>query len=87
MPAEARCKSCGATVLWARLASGKLAPINPTPCPDGNVQLFRRPDGTVYGLVLAKDQRPPGAIMRKSHFADCPAADEFRKARQILEER
>lgn len=84
-PPLAKCRSCGALVLWARMPSGALNPIDPEPRADGNVRLYRQPDGGVRGEVLGKDDPPPeGVPLRVSHFVTCPAAAEHRQRRLKL---
>lgn len=77
------CRSCDAPIIWAgSVATGKPMPVDAVPTPDGNVELrrvgFQRAMAVVHaagtGLFPATDQP-----LRKSHFATCPQADEWRK--------
>ena len=75
-----RCRSCGAEVVWLRHAeTDKLAPINVTPDPAGNVVVVAenhyvtiRP-GSNDNLDEASR-----AALRTSHFATCPQARQWR---------
>lgn len=57
-------------------------PVDADPSPDGTVLLTPRPGFGPLAQVL-----PPGDSLfdvmelRKSHFASCPRADEFRRSR------
>ena len=75
-PLVTTCSSCGAPVEWIRNArTGKLAPIDVDPVPDGNVLVDDVYGERVYRVVRA----PRGALLRTSHFATCPDANEWRK--------
>ncbi len=75
------CRSCGQTIQWVRMESGKSMPIDPLPPTDG---------GTIW-LAKPMDPRdPPDAhVLRKgqtsnlplyrSHFMTCPNAQRHRK--------
>lgn len=69
------CKSCGASIIWARaLDSGKAIPLNPEPKVGGNLELK---DGAVQVV------RPSRTIkLYVSHFATCPNANQHRKERR-----
>lgn len=70
--------SCGARVIWARIEpSGKRHPVDADPTEDGNVALTRRGD-VVIARVLKKGEAWPHP-KRKSHFATCPDAAQYRK--------
>jgi hypothetical protein len=63
------CKACGAAIVWAVTSNGRRMPVDADPIPGPNVRL--NADGTcdVFGLL------------HHSHFATCPNADRFRKAK------
>ena len=74
----ARCRSCGAGILWARsTATGKPIPIDPQPVDLGNVRLGRDAQGRITASVLGRHEAGPG--MHVSHFATCPARDKHRR--------
>lgn len=60
----------------------KAMPVNSQPDPAGNIVLFRRPGEGIVCRVLRKGEAPPpGAKLRISHFATCPAASKHRRGR------
>jgi hypothetical protein len=78
----ARCRSCGAEVIWAVTASGKRMPVDADPVPEGNVLLADDGDGTVHASVMPEAQALlTEEPMRLSHFVTCPQADEHRRPR------
>ena len=76
------CRSCQAPIIWAvSTATRKPMPVDEAVTPDGNVEICVRLGNQVIatvhpvgGLFPATDQP-----LRKSHFATCPQADEWRK--------
>lgn len=76
---KTRCK-CGAVMEWAMTPGGSKIPVDSELYPDGNLYLER--DG---GRLIAHARgklNPADASRtfdRKSHFATCPNASEFRK--------
>lgn len=80
---ETKCKSCGASIAFIRLTSGKYNPVDPEshttikPDPTGN------PWVTTYGAVIWGRPDPDGDIQAYlSHFASCPEADRHRKKKR-----
>jgi hypothetical protein len=79
-----QCEACGMPMIGARTRKGSVAPVVLAPSDDGNALLYRQPDGTVEVAVLGRaDVRTYiaalGVPLRVVHFADCPAADQFRR--------
>lgn len=81
------CRSCSAPVVWAsHIVTGKSQPINAEPDPGGmgNVRLVREDDDVhPRYLVLTATELDAANIaqrvsLRKSHFATCPDAPEWR---------
>ncbi len=73
----AKCKSCGATMLWTKTPSGRNMPLDPDPVPDGNVILI---DGVAF--PFHPDHKNPEHNSQpryKSHFATCAFASQHRK--------
>lgn len=72
----ARCRSCEAEIIWASTVTGKAMPIDAAPSESGNL---------VYGngaVSTASDEdRRLHRPRYTSHFATCPDAPRFRKAR------
>ncbi len=75
----AKCKSCGAEIIWAVSRSGKACPISAAEYPNGNVVLVPNSDPREppFAMMVRRDQHPE-LIRRISHFADCPTADQHR---------
>jgi len=70
---DARCRSCGALILWARTEAGRRIPLDAYPHPVGNLVLDVR-----AGRVRVADLRTDD-VRYLSHFATCPHASEHRK--------
>jgi hypothetical protein len=68
------CRGCNARIEWHKTAAGKAIPLDPDPHPDGNITF----DSAARVVYAAKGSKPR---MYLSHFATCPKADEFRKAK------
>lgn len=67
--AGGQCRSCGVDITWYRLASEKLHPFNGDPAVDVQANLLGEPE-------------PVGYISSQfSHFATCPDAATWRRAR------
>ena len=78
----ARCKACGAEIIWIKMSSGKAMPCDPdpvryTPDPNGELILVQGNGRIVRGV------RGSNAAGYVSHFATCPQAGIFR--RKILQ--
>lgn len=75
----AQCKGCNATIIWVRMPSGKLMPVDAEPTFLGTVAIHS--DG-IRGAVLRREEReklPAGTKLYLPHHVTCPNADEFRK--------
>ena len=87
-PKTTRCRACGARIMFLKTAAGKTMPVDEEgtfflEVKDGP-ELFVLVDGTTArGQRVSQEQREDadrfGYI---SHFATCPKADQFRKARK-----
>lgn len=79
----ASCSSCGKTIVWAQTEQGKPVPITAEPFAHGNVvlQLPADPRDPPVAHYLRKGET---ALQPRyvSHFADCPQADQHRKAKR-----
>jgi hypothetical protein len=67
MGAMGACRSCGATVVWAKTRNGKSMPLDQVDPNTGNVRIV---DGVAHVGMTGH---------HVSHFATCPAADKWRK--------
>lgn len=78
MSDQAKCKSCGAPVIWAKTAAGRLAPYDAAASRDvpkgyrivaGVSEYVKDNTGTMFPLEP----------LHTSHFATCPNAARHRK--------
>lgn len=73
----AKCRSCGAAIMWVKTQSGKSMPLDAAPVDATKV------DGTCFvedGVAyFGAIDRPPGDLHYVSHFATCPNAKQHRK--------
>lgn len=72
----AQCRSCGAAIAWVNTArSGRPAPIDNRPSPNGNVRVDIDDSGalavTLGGQELERE-RQAGTLLYHNHFATCP---------------
>lgn len=77
----AACKSCGASILWAKTDTGKSMPVDAEPTDDGNVLLYRTPRGLQAVVMGARTEPDPRASRHHTHFETCPQAQEHRRNR------
>lgn len=87
---RAVCSSCGAPIVWCRTLTGKRMPVDVEADPvKGNVLITEAVHGRESGLMaitlsaLNQDARDAakkhGVVLRTSHFATCPNADQHRR--------
>lgn len=86
-----KCRACRATIRWVVLKSGKRNPLNLEPDRErGNVLIIREDvDSTRYGVTVGRAlvlndhdlqlERGRETPLYLSHFATCPARDQFRR--------
>lgn len=82
----AKCRGCGAPILFITLKSGKVIPCNPFPVfieDKGAKDVIITTDGRVSNgrQEYVKSDNMPHVKGYISHFATCPMADAFRKRR------
>lgn len=86
------CRSCGAKVIFA-LTDPKggqepsVAPFDAETSPDGNLILVYRKvrwETRLVAITWEAGQHDP-LRRRKSHFATCPQANDWRKKQMVLE--
>lgn len=74
----ARCRSCGAPIIWARhRESGKAAPINAAPVPNGNITLDPLSDH--YRILSGEERKASTDPLYTNHFGTCPNAKSHKK--------
>lgn len=89
---EGECRSCGRPLFWAgyvkKDGSPGTMPVDRDPTEDGNIQLFRRPDGSVRAVMMTRKQAADiraqakalgtEVNLRRSHFSTCANASTWR---------
>lgn len=70
----ANCKYCGAKIVWAKSAKGKMMPFDKGPVDDGEWTL----DNTGDGPVQARRAEAGTLIRYMPHWATCPGAEKAR---------
>lgn len=79
----AKCKGCGADIVWIKTPGGKSMP-----CDSAQLTYWKNshgsdiivtPNGEVFRANLTGDLAQATGIGYRSHFATCPAANKFRK--------
>lgn len=66
----AKCRRCGAKIVWATTAKGKTMPVDFEANPDGNVILITEFSGPPVANVVSYPMEP-GEVRHHSHFATC----------------
>lgn len=79
----AKCRGCGAEIIWIRTLAGKSIPCDPTPViywerakAKGKVVT---PNGEVISCDFAGDLKKATGIGYISHWSTCPEANQFRR--------
>lgn len=72
------CRSCRAPIDWrVNLRTGRPAPIDADPVPDGDVLVMA--DGR-HSVIGRADPTPPADMLRfKNHWSTCPDAKAWKK--------
>jgi hypothetical protein len=84
---EGKCRACGAQMIWARMPSGKLNPLNVEqvePAAGKGVVAFNPRTGRAVPVIAANLDDcarwgEHGATFHTSHFSDCPNRGQFRR--------
>lgn len=74
------CRSCQAPIIWVKTVTGRSMPVDPTPTAAGNVWLEPSPH-QITANVIAPANMGNYPVLRTSHFATCPEADQHRRPR------
>ena len=79
-----KCRSCGADIIWIKMASGKMMPCDASPIryrlnfASGKLTLV-----TPGGKITRGDADPvSGELGYQSHFATCPCAGQHRRRKR-----
>lgn len=95
----ATCRWCGADVIWLKsTATGKLAPIDYQPSPDGNVLVHRDPgsrhvqgtyeivsradQATIAGVLTQEQNDAARPVLHLNHWATCNSPTARRLAKE-----
>ena len=71
-----KCSSCRQQIIWVKLPSGKMMPVDPVPSKFGNLDMVDDPkEVDPPNVVFVK---PSMAEMYRSHFSACPEAKAHR---------
>lgn len=75
---KAKCKACGAEIIWATSPNDKRIPIELNP------HVYILQEQNTQGELLAKTPEGMGvrALVGISHFLTCPAADSFTRGQR-----
>lgn len=74
-----RCRSCGASIEFARTPADRLIPLDAIPDPDGNVVIR---DGLAHVLgPMELLMLGAGEALRMPHHATCPDAADWKGPR------
>lgn len=82
------CKACRRPLIWALTSTRKWMPLDFRPVVDGNFIIVERVlidghEGTVPKIAsVSKGQDVGGEPRYQSHWASCPRAKDFRKAKK-----
>jgi hypothetical protein len=74
----ARCRSCGAPILWRTTTGGKPIPVDAEPTTDGN--LVEDADGRLRHIAGPLEVEP-GTPIYMPHHATCPDGKAWRRRR------
>lgn len=81
LTATTKCRACGAEIAFIKTVKGKTMPVDAEGVcftPSIGPETFVTIDGRVVRGARRKNGSEVGFV---SHFATCPAANEFRKGR------
>lgn len=81
---SARCKSCGASIIWCTTTSGKQMPVDAETNAEGNVWVATDLTARVLSrreIERAFTPQERAEELRHSHFATCKDAAKFRRPR------
>lgn len=85
----AKCKSCGADIVWIKTVNGKSMPCNACQvvykqCKDGK-QTIIMPNGETIKGNITDDSNNATGIGYIPHWATCPTANQHRKKQKAGE--
>jgi len=79
----AKCRSCGAEIIWIKTSAGKMMPCNPIGVryweqPKAKGKIIT-PNGEVLSCVFEGDERKATGIGYAPHWSTCKSASQHRK--------
>lgn len=82
-PKTARCRGCGAEIIWALTEKGKRMPLDAAPSGDGDYVLRSAVfiDGDVTAVRVGTGV-VTGEGRHRNHWWTCPERDRFRRTRR-----
>lgn len=82
----AKCKGCGAPIVWIKTPGGKSTPCDPDLIPywerAGAKGKVVTPNGEVISCEFDGDLQKATGLGFVSHWSTCPQADSFRRKRK-----
>lgn len=82
----ARCKGCGADIIWIQTHGGKSIPCDPQPVTYWEkakaLGKVVTPNGEVLSCVFEGDPDKATGLGYISHWSTCPCAERFRKEKK-----
>ena len=80
---RAKCRGCGAPILWITTTAGRSMPCDPVvvsynPLPDGKDKIVT-PNGEVVSCEIVASSPEAAGVGYRPHWATCPQARRFKK--------
>ena len=79
----AKCKGCGAQIVWVKMPGGKSMPCDPDLIPywerEGASGKVVTPNGEVLSCVFSGDADKATGVGYVLHWSTCPKAEQFRR--------
>ena len=81
----AKCKSCGADIVWIETTNGKAMPCDAEPVPYWTVGIMDKKDrimtldGEIRACTLVTQRTPATGTGYKPHWANCTGASNHRR--------
>lgn len=73
------CRSCGAKMFFLTMESGRANPVDAEPAENGNIWIGE--DGIGHVITKGAEYDAANGPLYMSHFATCPNAKPFKKAK------
>lgn len=76
---RSRCRSCHASIIWAKTEGRKMMPVDAEPVEDGNIELTATGNPWPMASPYPPAGFPRADLLYVSHYATCPDAEKWRK--------